>query len=440
MTSECAAAAGAGVAVEPAAAGVRVGVERARRETPHLATTLSPLSALLLMTAAAAPAPPPAAGGASLGKGAWDCDARAPIPPDREVGGADGAGTARAGGRSVQNRFGGWEAPARAETVAPSRPARHALGPVSPPRPKFLKRSPPWTFPFTASPPCPRARTWATWWEGGGGGGRSRAAPRARRPSLAPGVFLQGHPVPGDRFPRLDSGAGVLARGAGEAGAPPPASPNLHLLSLSQVKRALWAGGIARSNRADGKGSTPGLRAWQDLVREEEEGERRAAGVDRRARPNLPSLLSPSVAHLRGRHPSRQRDHPGVVRRAAGGWRGERGGGGPRRALGRPAPSFPPPCPGLPGARRHRDRAPDRAARRRLAVLGLREGGERVAEGRGFRALPSVVTRAAPSVPISRVKSFCRAWCTWWPRRARGRRTRTRRRRRGAGTRSGGPS
>jgi len=34
----------------------------------------------------------------------------------------------------------------------------------------------------------------------------------------------------------------------------------------SAVKRALFDGGIARSNREDGKGSTPGIRTWKDLV------------------------------------------------------------------------------------------------------------------------------------------------------------------------------
>ena len=34
----------------------------------------------------------------------------------------------------------------------------------------------------------------------------------------------------------------------------------------SKVKRALWEGGISRSNREDGKGSTPGMKEWGDLV------------------------------------------------------------------------------------------------------------------------------------------------------------------------------
>ena len=34
-----------------------------------------------------------------------------------------------------------------------------------------------------------------------------------------------------------------------------------------QVKQALWDGGIARSNKPEGRRNTPGLQAWSDLVR-----------------------------------------------------------------------------------------------------------------------------------------------------------------------------
>ena len=37
----------------------------------------------------------------------------------------------------------------------------------------------------------------------------------------------------------------------------------------AKVKRALWTGGISRSNREDGKGSTPGVKKWEDLVRDD---------------------------------------------------------------------------------------------------------------------------------------------------------------------------
>ena len=33
-----------------------------------------------------------------------------------------------------------------------------------------------------------------------------------------------------------------------------------------QVKQALWDGGIARSNKPEGRRNTPGLQAWSDLV------------------------------------------------------------------------------------------------------------------------------------------------------------------------------
>lgn len=33
-----------------------------------------------------------------------------------------------------------------------------------------------------------------------------------------------------------------------------------------QVKQALWAGGIQRSNKPEGKRHTPGLQKWEDLV------------------------------------------------------------------------------------------------------------------------------------------------------------------------------
>jgi hypothetical protein len=36
---------------------------------------------------------------------------------------------------------------------------------------------------------------------------------------------------------------------------------------LLQLKQALWAGGIARSNKAPEKSSTAGLQTWKDLVR-----------------------------------------------------------------------------------------------------------------------------------------------------------------------------
>lgn len=44
----------------------------------------------------------------------------------------------------------------------------------------------------------------------------------------------------------------------------------IHILLSPQVKQALWDGGIVRSNRTDGKGSTPGLRRWEDLVRDKQ--------------------------------------------------------------------------------------------------------------------------------------------------------------------------
>ncbi len=34
-----------------------------------------------------------------------------------------------------------------------------------------------------------------------------------------------------------------------------------------QVKKALWDGGIERSNKPEGRRATPGLQKWQDLVR-----------------------------------------------------------------------------------------------------------------------------------------------------------------------------
>ena len=34
-----------------------------------------------------------------------------------------------------------------------------------------------------------------------------------------------------------------------------------------QVKQALWAGGIQRSNKPAAKRNTPGLQNWEDLVR-----------------------------------------------------------------------------------------------------------------------------------------------------------------------------
>ena len=36
--------------------------------------------------------------------------------------------------------------------------------------------------------------------------------------------------------------------------------------SVAQVKDALWKGGIVRSNKAEGKRSTPGLTCAEDLV------------------------------------------------------------------------------------------------------------------------------------------------------------------------------
>lgn len=38
------------------------------------------------------------------------------------------------------------------------------------------------------------------------------------------------------------------------------------LLLVLQLKQALWAGGISRSNKDPEKSSTPGLKAWSDLV------------------------------------------------------------------------------------------------------------------------------------------------------------------------------
>jgi hypothetical protein len=35
--------------------------------------------------------------------------------------------------------------------------------------------------------------------------------------------------------------------------------------SVARVKQALWAGGIQRSNKPEGRRSTPGLQKWEDL-------------------------------------------------------------------------------------------------------------------------------------------------------------------------------
>lgn len=35
---------------------------------------------------------------------------------------------------------------------------------------------------------------------------------------------------------------------------------------MLQLKQALWAGGISRSNKNAAKSSTPGLKDWSDLV------------------------------------------------------------------------------------------------------------------------------------------------------------------------------
>ncbi|KIY96369.1 hypothetical protein MNEG_11594 [Monoraphidium neglectum] len=37
--------------------------------------------------------------------------------------------------------------------------------------------------------------------------------------------------------------------------------------TVEKVKRALFDGGIARSNKPEGRSATPGIRSWQDLVR-----------------------------------------------------------------------------------------------------------------------------------------------------------------------------
>lgn len=49
--------------------------------------------------------------------------------------------------------------------------------------------------------------------------------------------------------------------GAARPGAPPSVG------SWSQVKQALWAGGIQRANAPEGRRSTPGMHKWEDLVR-----------------------------------------------------------------------------------------------------------------------------------------------------------------------------
>ncbi len=44
-----------------------------------------------------------------------------------------------------------------------------------------------------------------------------------------------------------------------------PTEPNR---PTNQVKRALFDGGISRANKPAGQSATPGIRAWEDLVRE----------------------------------------------------------------------------------------------------------------------------------------------------------------------------
>jgi hypothetical protein len=49
--------------------------------------------------------------------------------------------------------------------------------------------------------------------------------------------------------------------------APAQLSPPRARRPRFQVKRALFDGGIARSNKPEGRSATPGIRSWQDLVR-----------------------------------------------------------------------------------------------------------------------------------------------------------------------------
>ena len=86
--------------------------------------------------------------------------------------------------------------------------------------------------------------------------------------SSSPVLFLSRLPVPRHRVSRLDGGPGDDSVETKEGKRISFFFLLLTSLPLCcQVKQALWAGGIARSNRADGKGSTPGLRRWEDLVR-----------------------------------------------------------------------------------------------------------------------------------------------------------------------------
>jgi hypothetical protein len=45
-----------------------------------------------------------------------------------------------------------------------------------------------------------------------------------------------------------------------------PWHPHPHMSVVHQVKRRLWAGGIQRSNKPEGRRATPGLKDWDDLV------------------------------------------------------------------------------------------------------------------------------------------------------------------------------
>jgi hypothetical protein len=94
----------------------------------------------LLQSAASASAQ---SGATSMGKGAWDCDSRKAIPPEKEVREKN---TRKRGEEEAVER----EGRKNKKTAAQKKNSN---------RPRSSRRSPRWISPSTASPRCPPGRT-----------------------------------------------------------------------------------------------------------------------------------------------------------------------------------------------------------------------------------------------------------------------------------------
>jgi len=195
----------------------------------------------LFLSAASASAQ---SGATSMGKGAWDCDSRKAIPPEKEV-------------REKNTRKRGEEEAVEREgrKNKKNRRSKKKLEQA-----EVFEEIPTMDFPFHGIPTVPPRKDMMHLVSG-----KKRERERKNREKER-----QREREQRTTHSKREGGKNAFSfqtffcRGCRYRVTAEPS------WTSAAVKRALWAGGISRSNREDGRGSTPGMKKWEDLVRRKE--------------------------------------------------------------------------------------------------------------------------------------------------------------------------